>query len=195
MSDDVQELCRRARDGELEAASQLVTLFYQRIYAFFARLCPAEDAEDLTERTFFKAWNSLTNYTGRSSFSTWLHSIAHHVYVDWRRKRNPTEPQTPEWWDSLASDEPNPFESLAERDLATRLYRLVDSLDHETRELVHLHYYQHLSINDISQVLDIATSTVKYRLRHALDFLRTRAIEPQQQQRAVQAQERKFYAN
>jgi RNA polymerase sigma-70 factor, ECF subfamily len=178
MSDEVQELCRRAREGEMEAASRLVTLFHQRIYAFFARLAPAEDAEDLTEKTFFKAWTSLGKYDGRSSFSTWLHSIAHHVYVDWRRKRNPSELQSPEWWDALASGEPNPFESLAERDLATRLYRLVDSLDNETRELVHLHYYQHLSINDISQVLDIATSTVKYRLRQALDFLRTRAVEP-----------------
>ena len=172
----------------MEAASRLVSLFHQRVYAFFARLCPAEDAEDLTEKTFFKVWTSVARYDGRSSFSTWLHSIAHHVYVDWRRKRYPTEIQSSEWWDALASGEPNPFESLAERDLATRLYRLVDSLDHETRELVHLHYYQHLSINDLSQVLNIATSTVKYRLRQALDFLRARAVEPQLPQRTLQTQ-------
>lgn len=162
----------------MEAASQLVTLYHQRVYAFFARLCPAEDAEDLTERTFFKVWTSVAKYDGRSSFSTWLHSIAHHVYVDWRRKRNPAELQSPEWWETLASGAPNPFESVAERDLATRLYRLVDSLDDDTRELVHLHYYQDLSIREISEVLEIATSTVKYRLRQALDFLRTRAVEP-----------------
>ena len=178
MSDEVQELCRRASEGEIEAASRLVTLFHQRVYAYFARLCPAEDAEDLTEKTFFKVWTSIANYDGRSSFSTWLHSIAHHVYVDWRRKRNPTEGQSAEWWESLASGEPNPFESVAERDLATRLYRLVDTLDDETRELVHLHYYQHLSIREVSEALDIATSTVKYRLRQALDFLRARAVEP-----------------
>src|SRR5262245_28222896 len=133
MSDEVQELCRRASEGEIEAVSRLVTLFHQRVYAYFARLCPAEDAEDLTEKTFFKVWTSIANYGGRSSFSTWLHSIAHHVYVDWRRKRNPTEAQSPEWWESLASGEPNPFENVAERDLASRLYRLVDTLDDETR--------------------------------------------------------------
>jgi RNA polymerase sigma-70 factor, ECF subfamily len=181
MSDEVEDLCRRAREGEMEAASRLVTLFHERIYAFFARLCQAEDAEDLTERTFFKVWTSIGKYDGRSSFSTWIHSIAHHVYVDWRRKRNPAELQSPEWWETIASAEPNPFESVVERDLASRLYRLVESLDTETRELVHLHYYQHLSIKEVSAVLDIATSTVKYRLRHALDFLRTRAIEPQMQ--------------
>jgi RNA polymerase sigma-70 factor, ECF subfamily len=178
MSDEVQELCRRAREGEIEAASRLVTLFHQRVYAYFARLCPAEDAEDLTEKTFFKVWTSMANFDGRSSFSTWLHSIAHHVYVDWRRKRNLTQPQAPEWWETLPSAEPDPFESAAERDLATRLYRLVQTLDDETRELVHLHYYQHLSLREVGEALNIATSTVKYRLRQAIDFLRARAIEP-----------------
>ena len=178
MSEDVQQLCRRASEGELDAASRLVTLFHERVYGYLARLCRAEDAEDLTEKTFFKLWTSIANYDGRSSFSTWLHSIAHHVYVDWRRKRNPAESLPPEWWETLASAEPNPFESAAERDLATRLYRLVDTLDDETRELIHLHYYQHLSIREVSEALDIATSTVKYRLRQALDFLRARAVEP-----------------
>ena len=178
MSDEVQELCRRAREGDIEAGSRLVTLFHQRIYAYFARFCPAEDAEDLTEKTFFKVWTSMANFDERSSFSTWLHSIAHHVYADWRRKRNPTQAQSPEWWGTLVSSEPNPFESVAERDLATRLYKLVDTLDDETRELVHLHYYQHLSLREVSEVLSIATSTVKYRLRQALDFLRARAVEP-----------------
>jgi RNA polymerase sigma-70 factor (ECF subfamily) len=188
MSDEVQELCRRAKDGEMEAASRLVTLFHQRVYAFFARLCPVEDAEDLTERTFFKVWTSIAKYDGRSSFPTWLHSIAHHVYVDWCRKRKPAESQSAEWWDALASTEPSPFETAAERDLAAQLYRLVDSLDTETRELVHLHYYQNLSISELSEVLDIATSTVKYRLRQALDFLRARAAEPNlQTPNAVQA--------
>jgi RNA polymerase sigma-70 factor (ECF subfamily) len=178
MSDEVPELCRRAGDGDIEAASRLVSLFHQRVYAYFARLCPREDAEDLTERTFFKIWTSMSNYGGRSSFSTWLHSIAHHVYVDWRRKRNPGQSQPPEWWETLPCPEPNPFESLAERDLAIRLYRLVDTLDEETRALVHLHYYQDLSIREVSEALNIATSTVKYRLRQALDFIRARAVEP-----------------
>lgn len=178
MSDEVPGLCRRAREGDVEAASRLVTLFHRRVYAYFARLCAVEDAEDLTEKTFFKVWTSMAKYEERSSFATWIHSIAHHVYVDWRRKRNPMEAQSPEWWEALASAEPNPFESVAERDLASRLYRLVDTLDAETRELVHLHYYQHLSIAEVSEALDIATSTVKYRLRQALDFLRSRAVEP-----------------
>lgn len=181
MSDQVPELCKRAGEGDLEAASQLVTLFHRRVYAYFARLCPAEDAEDLTEKTFFKVWTSINRYHSRSSFPTWVHSIAHHVYVDWRRKRNPGQSQPVEWWETLPSDEPSPFDSAADRDLAGRLYRLVDSLDEETRELVHLHYYQHLSIREVSEALDIATSTVKYRLRQALDFLRARVVEPKVQ--------------
>jgi RNA polymerase sigma-70 factor (ECF subfamily) len=189
MNDEVQELCRRAGEGEIEAASRLVTLFHQRVYSYFARLCPAEDAEDLTEKTFFKAWTSMSSYRGGSSFSTWLHSIAHHVYVDWRRQRNPAQAQPVDWWEALPCNGPNPFESLAGRDLATRLYGLVDRLDEDTREVVHLHYYQDLSIREVSEALDIATSTVKYRLRQALDFLRARAVEPRFQP-AIQGQNR-----
>jgi RNA polymerase sigma-70 factor (ECF subfamily) len=194
MNDDVQELCRQAGAGDLEAASRLVALYHQRIFAYFARLCPAQDAEDLTEKTFFKAWTSLARFGGKSTFSTWLHSIAHHAYVDWRRKRNPAQAQPPEWWEALPGGEPSPFESVAARDQAARLYRLVDALDPDTREIVHLHYYQHLSIAEVSEALDIATSTVKYRLRQALDSLRARAVEPGATQ-GRKTIEGVFYAN
>jgi DNA-directed RNA polymerase specialized sigma24 family protein len=54
----------------------------------------------------------------------------------------------------------------------------VERLEPERKEAVHLHYYQGLSIKDTADVLEVATSTVKYRLREALNILRARAIEP-----------------
>jgi RNA polymerase sigma-70 factor (ECF subfamily) len=73
---------------------------------------------------------------------------------------------------------PGPFENAVEREQAGQLYQWVDQLDEETRETMHLHYYQGLSINETAEALNIATSTVKYRLRAALDFLRTKTAEP-----------------
>lgn len=176
--DSTQRLCAKAQSGDREAASELVSLFYERIFAYFRRLCRnEEDAADLTQKTFLKSWAGLSSFQNRSSFSTWLHGIAHHVYVDARRKRNFLDGQTDEWWEARATEDPGPFEDVAERDLASRLYALVDQLDDETRESVHLHYYQGLSISETSEVLNIATSTVKYRLRAALEDLRARASE------------------
>ena len=77
-----------------------------------------------------------------------------------------------------AANGPSPFEDAAERDTARRLFALVERLEHEIREVVHLHYYQGLSLSETAGALGIATSTVKYRLREALDFLRSQTCEP-----------------
>jgi len=181
MSDCSQRLCARAKTGDLTAATQLVTLHYPKIYAFLRRLCGGdEDAADLTQRTFSKVWTALGSYEGRSSFSTWLHGIARNVYLDWRRKADRLDPRTDEWWDTCAADGPSPFEDAAQRDEAAQLHALVAKLDEEKRDVVHLHYYQGLSLKETGEVLDIATSTVKYRLREALDFLRSQPKHPDQ---------------
>jgi RNA polymerase sigma-70 factor (ECF subfamily) len=179
MSDQAETLCQRAQAGDIAAASELVGLYYQRIFAYFRRLCGNDDdAADLTQKTFFKVWTSLVSYQRRSRFTTWLHGVAHHVYIDWRRTNKPEDWRSDEWWEACPADAASPFEDAAARDLAHRLFALVDRLEERAKESVHLHYYQGLSLHETAEVLGIATSTVKYRLREALDFLRTHAQEP-----------------
>lgn len=179
MTADVDQLCLRAQTGDLAAASELVSLHYERVFAYFRRLCGNdEDAADLTQKTFFKVWVSIASFRSQSSFSTWIHGIGHHVYVDWVRAGRRLDHPEPDWWEACAADGPDPFEDVAERDAAHRLYALVERLDAEDKQAVHLHYYQGLSLQETSAVLGIATSTLKYRLRAALDFLRAKAAEP-----------------
>lgn len=179
MSDPASRLCELAQAGDREAAGELVSLFYKRLYAWLRRLTGSEeDAADLTQKTFARAWAALVSWEGRSSFSTWLHGIGHHVYVDWRRAQPPAVVPLDEWWALCPDDAPDPFQTAAERDLAERLFAHVERLDEDTRRTVHLHYYQGLSLAETAEVLGVATSTVKYRLRQALDFLKTRLAEP-----------------
>jgi RNA polymerase sigma factor (sigma-70 family) len=179
MSDSVEALVERAQSGSLPAASELLAQFYERIFAWFRRLCGSdEDAADLTQKTFCKVWHSLASYKRRASFNTWLHAIAHHVYVDWRRRQNRLEPQTDAWWENCIADDPSPFENVSDRETALQLYVLVDQLEDEQREVFHLHYYQALSIQETADALEIATSTVKYRLRNGLNLLKSRMTEP-----------------
>jgi RNA polymerase sigma-70 factor (ECF subfamily) len=178
MSDRIEQLCRKARDGDTTAASELIMLHHERIFAFLRRLCGNdEDAADLTQRTFARAWSALPSYAGRSSFSTWLHGIARNQHVDWRRKGSRTEAQTDEWWENCAGDGPDPFENAAEREQARRLYALVDKLDDNAREAVHLHYYQGLSLKETAEALELSPSTLKYRLREAVNFLKSKMSE------------------
>ena len=173
-----EELCELAKGGDIQAASELLTRHYEKVFGYFRRLCGNDsDAADLTQKTFCKTWNNLAHYEGRSTFSTWIHGIAHHVYADWRRAHSRLDTRTEEWWQTCAGEEPSPFEDLATRDLANHLYTLVEELPEETRETLHLHYYQGLTLQETAEALDIAASTVKYRLRAALEFLRNRLPE------------------
>src|SRR3954466_13280699 len=106
MEPDPNRVLEKARGGDLRAASELIELFYARIYAFLRRLSANEaDAADLTQRTFSRVWKSLPTFAGRSSLGAWIHGIAHHVYVDWRRAERHAEERSDEWWTSRASSE------------------------------------------------------------------------------------------
>jgi len=172
----VKKLLKRARKADTNAASQLLTVYYEDIYSYLRRLCGSQtDAEDLTQQTFLKVWSSLDRFKGRSRFSTWLYRIAYNCYIDWRRK-NPGNVQsnTDQWWHECTDNNPGPVEGFARHQLSRQLYEAVDRLDEDKKQTVHLHYYQGLSLRETAKVLGVATSTVKYRLREVLRILRIR---------------------
>ena len=175
--DRSDELCEKAVQGDYQAANALLEQNYPAIYSFFRRLCPTEaDSADLTQKTFAKVWTSLPSFQGRSSFRTWIHGIAHHVYVDWQRSPNRLASQPDEWWLSCPAAGPNPADLTIDRDAANAVYAAIDQLDDASRETIHLHYYQGLTLQETAQAQGIATSTVKYRIRAALAELRSRIL-------------------
>lgn len=170
-----EQLFQRARQGDLEAASELVRMTYQRIYAWLFRLTGhADDAADLTQKCYARAWTSIGTFQGKSNATTWLHGIAYHVYVDWRRQNKVASERNEGWWENLPSNSPTPFQSAADRETAHLLYQWVEELPEEQRVVIQLRYYQELSLQEISETLGIAVSTVKYRVREALHRLQNR---------------------
>src|SRR4030095_5072599 len=177
-SQPAHELVEAARQGDRAAAVQLVESFYERVYAFLRRLAGNEaDAADLTQRTFARIWESLPTFAGRSTISSWMHGIAYHVYVDWRRVDHRTEPRSDEWWAMCSTDASGPDETVARTDSATAVYAAVDRLDPQLRDTIHLHYYQELTLQETADAQGVATSTVKYRLRQALAELQKQLNE------------------
>ena len=174
-----RQWCEQAADGDMAAGSRLLREFYKPIFAFHRRLSRnSEDAADLTQVTFSRVWKSLARFRGASSVSTWIHRIAFCAYVDWARQSRAPAPQTEEWWHDLPATDPTPFDQSAELEDRRRLYAAVERLPDENRQAVHLHYYQGLSLAQTAEVLEIAESTLKYRLRNALDQLRQHLREP-----------------
>jgi RNA polymerase sigma-70 factor (ECF subfamily) len=172
MESDANQLAETARCGDRAAAAKLIELFYERIYAFLRRLAANDaDAADLTQRTFGRVWQALPTFAGRSSVSSWMHSIAYHVYVDWRRADRHTEPRSNEWWTARPALEARPDEIVALADSAAAIYGSVEELEPDLRHTVQLHYYQNLTLQETADAMGVATSTVKYRLRQALTEL------------------------
>jgi RNA polymerase sigma-70 factor (ECF subfamily) len=170
----INSLCKRAKKGNKDAACELLRTCYADIFVYLRRLCRSEeDAEDLTQETFLKVWSSLGRFRGHSSFSTWLHRIAYNTFIDSQRRRA-TQIQSPsdETWQEWTDNNPGPFANTVERQTAKRLYEAVDKLDDGKKHVVHLHYYQGLSLRETAKVLNISTSTVKYRLREVIEILR-----------------------
>jgi RNA polymerase sigma-70 factor (ECF subfamily) len=176
---DDAELCHHAQQGDLTAASRLVTRHYARIYAYLRRLSRCDtEAEDLTQKTFFRVWVSLSTFEGRSRFSTWLHQLAYRTYVDWLRARHPAETASTGWWENLHADGPDPAMATADRDLAQRAYAEIDRLEEDLKQPLHLHYYQGLTLAETAEILGVSAGTVKNRIRESMDLLRRRLMEP-----------------
>jgi RNA polymerase sigma-70 factor (ECF subfamily) len=174
LDNQIKSLCRRIKRADKNAASELLNIYYADIYSYLRRLCGSQpDAEDLTQETFIKVWSSFGSFAGRSKFSTWVYRIAHNTFIDWQRRnsRNATSHRE-QWWQECIDKNPGPFVKVAERQLAQRIYEMVDHFDEEKRQVVHLHYYQGLSLRETAKVLDIATGTVKYRLREVFKILK-----------------------
>ena len=172
MEPDANQLVETARRGDRTAAVELIEFFYERIYAFLRRLAANDaDAADLTQRTFGRVWQALPTFAGRSSVSSWMHSIAYHVYVDWRRADRHTESRSNEWWAARPALEASPAEIVAHTDMAAAVYGSLDELEPDLRHTVQLHYYQDLTLQETADAMGVATSTVKYRLRQALTEL------------------------
>ena len=172
----IKGLCRRIKRADKNAASELLTIHYTDIYSYIRRLCGSnQDAEDLTQQTFLKVWSSLDSFAGRSKFSTWLYRIAYNTYIDWQRTNSRgIQSRADQWWHEREDGNPGPLSHVADRQLARRLYEAVDQLDEDKKHIVHLHYYQGLSIRETAKVLNVATSTVKYRLREVFKVLRAK---------------------
>src|SRR5882762_10679287 len=82
------ELVRRCQAGETEAFDQLVTRYRTRVFAMIYNMVHNEqDAWDLAQDSFVKAWKSIRRFRGRSSFYTWIYRIVMNVTIDWLRKK------------------------------------------------------------------------------------------------------------
>ena len=170
------QIVRRVLQGDVNAFERLVTEYEKAVYAIAQRMTGnAEDAADMTQETFIKAYNSLQSFRGDSKFSVWLYRIASNVCLDFLRSRSrkpsvslSVEDDEGEEGQLDIADESQSPELLMERGLTRDAVRRgLDTLPPDYRQILLLREIQGLSYDEIAAVLEIEVGTVKSRIFRA----------------------------
>ncbi len=182
-----EELVTLAMGGDSESFNQLVLRWERPIYALAYRTLGREDeARDVCQETFLRAYRALPGFKGEAKFSSWIYRIALNLCRDWiRKKRRTPVMQAPEGVDladlaDLAAAR-GPVESIetlvARRQLSQRVATAMRTLPEEQRTAVILKEYHGLTFQEIAEMQGCPLSTVKTRLYQGLSVLRKQLAE------------------
>jgi len=168
------DLIRQAARGSVEAYNLLVSRWEKRVYNYLLRiLSNREDALDLTQDVFLKAYQNLRKLDDPSRFAPWLYRIAHNEAYSLFRKRRPEidvdelEPEGTETGIHVGGSSVFPME------LSLSVARALERLSADQREAVVLKIYQGFKFEEMAEILSCPVSTVKSRLYTALELLKT----------------------
>src|SRR5262249_52029470 len=157
-----EELVARATAGDQDSFNQLVVRWERPIYALAYRtLGRDEEARDVVQEAFLRAYRGLRGFKGEAKFSSWLYRITLNLCRDWmRRERRAPLVQPPEGTDAvdLAEEQPAPTESVEElvarREMSAAVAKAMSELPDEQRLAILLKEYHGLTFQEIAEQLD-----------------------------------------
>ena len=176
-----QELVRLAAGGDPDAFEKLVLAYEKQIYHLALRMTAnPDDAMDLSQETFLRAWRGLASYRSDSAFATWLYRLASNVCIDFLRRQKKqkivplyhTDDEEDERELSLPEPGPGPEEQILQQLEQEQVANALTQLEPEYREALVLCVVNGLSYTEIAQVLGVKEGTVKSRIARAREKMR-----------------------
>lgn len=177
-------LIQHARDGDPQAQSKLVQIWYKRIYNFAFKFIGQHDqAMDITQKTFISMCRSLGGLQDLARFKPWLYKIAVNYcreevrrakagkFVGFESVWNPEAEISPAWENSTRRHD-NPESQLRYREVTDILQQALKQLNEDQREVVIMKEYEGMKFREIAEALNISENTVKSRMYYGLDALR-----------------------
>lgn len=175
------QLVKSAKQGDQDAFASLMTQYERPIYNLCLRMSrKPEDAEELTQTAFLKAWRALPGFQEDASFFTWLYRLATNTCIDFirqeRRRNSVLQVHSLDQDEQPAGQIPDlrhlPEETLLQNDLNKRLIHAMEQLTTEHRDILIQREIDGLSYQEIADLLQLELGTVKSRIARARLALR-----------------------
>lgn len=177
------ELVQQVRNGKRQAYTELMRRYQQRVYWVARRIVGShEDADDVAQETFVKAFLALGDFRGDSSLFTWLYRIAVNLSLNVVRKKQVMNylRESP-LISSLLPAKENPHAELELKELESSLQKAVAELPEKQKAVFVMRYYEELSYEEISEVLNTSVGGLKANYFHALkkvqEFMKVETAE------------------
>jgi len=184
MTLDDEELVARSRAGDVESFNQLIVRWERPIYALAYRMLGREeDARDVCQDTFLRAYRALPGFKGQAKFSSWIYRIALNLCRDWirRQRRNPVSQMPEDVEPGEIAAEAGSTESIedlvARRELGAIVGEAMGALSEEQRTAIILKEYHGMTFQEIADMQGCPLSTVKTRLYQGLSQLRRHLVQ------------------
>lgn len=175
-----EELVRKSKEDDERAFGELVSRYESKVYSLALRMVRnPEDAEDVLQDTFLRAYRGIKSFQGASTFSTWVYRItANSALMRLRKKQLPTvsiedqeERETPV---NIVDWAPGPVEQLLSQELQHEMDEAIEALPPEFRQVFILRDVEEMSNAEVAEVLDLSVAAVKSRLHRARLKVRNR---------------------
>lgn len=172
-----QALIQRCKEGDVRAYDELVRVYEKRVFNCALRIAGNyNDAADIAQEAFIRAFNSIQTFRGDAIFTTWIYRIVTNVYLD-ERKKSKAHRQTSldEFIEldensvtrQIEDESPTPDAVVESKERARVLQEAINSLPDYQRIILTLYSFQHRSYEEIAEVLRLPIGTVKSRLNRA----------------------------
>src|SRR4051812_28055774 len=179
------DLVKRCQKGDSEAFDELVTRYRTRIFGMIYNMVHNEqDAWDLAQDSFVKAWKSIGRFRGKSSFYTWMYRIVMNVTIDWLRKKQVKGGGT-EFDDAVQlkqidpaaktapKSDPLPSQGMERKELRAKIDAAIAQLSPEHRAVILMKETEDMQYHEIAEALGCSIGTVMSRLFYARKKLQT----------------------
>lgn len=177
----IKKRIRQVIKGDQDAFGEIVEIYKNSVYQLCYRMIGNQhEAEDLAQEAFLRAYVNIKSFNQELKFSTWLFRIATNLCIDRIRKKKPdyyldaevsgTEGLT--MYSQIPSSTPLPESQLESLELHETVQKEILKLPEKYRTVIVLKYIEELSLNEISEILDLPLGTVKTRIHRGREALR-----------------------